>query len=360
MVADTPGWVFSRIAERIREHLGSRFDVHIVFLNMLPRHEELVTELFKADDGFDLIHFFWRETLSDLFQPDTWMQLMNTMEIDALQSLALRIASIRKTTWVCDHLFLDETLPSLWNRRCLAFATAYGVSSRILKQIYSGITPDREIHELQDGVDLAVFRPEERQSKDMVLVGWTGNSKWGRSGEDHKGLNTVIRPAISRLQAAGLKVRHRFCDRSQGWTPFEEMPQYYRSIDVFICASINEGTPNTVLEAMACGLPVVSTRVGIVDEVFGPLQRQFMIENRSVGSFEKALRRLVEDPALRARVGAENRARVRNWDWSDRIKAWGRFIESTLADEREPRTNQEQLAILNHSIEIARERLAHG
>ncbi|MGA8258917.1 MAG: glycosyltransferase family 4 protein [Arenicellales bacterium] len=363
LVADTPGWVFSRIADRVRERLGPRHDVRIVFSSPMAGYQELLPALFDTDGGFDLVHFFWREGLSDLFHPGTWVQLMKFLDIETLKRLAPRVASTRKTTWVCDHLFLDQTLPSLWSRRCLAYATSYGVSSKILKRVYAGITPEKEIHELQDGVDLESFgldSPGDRSSKGMVLVGWAGNSEWGRKGEDHKGLHTVIKPAIDRLRAARLPVRHRFCDRSQGWTPFEEMPQYYRSLDIFTCASTNEGTPNTVLEAMACGLPIVSTRVGIVEEAFGPLQRQFIVDNRSVNGFEKALRTLIEDPALRARVGEENLARIREWDWNERVSAWGTFIENALERGHDPESEREQLSTLNRSMEIARERLANG
>jgi len=39
------------------------------------------------------------------------------------------------------------------------------------------------------------------------------------------------------------------------------MVEFYRSLDVYVCASRSEGTPNPCLEAAACGLPVVTTRV---------------------------------------------------------------------------------------------------
>lgn len=363
LVADTPGWVFSRIADRVRALLESRHDVHVVFSSPMAGYEELVPALFDVDEGFDLVHFFWRESLSDLFHPETWVRLVRSLGSEIAERLAPRIASTRKTTWICDHLFLDETLPSLWNRRCLAYAASYGVSSRILERIYADITPGTPIHELPDGVDLGAFGPDRtggRSSRDVVLVGWAGNSDWGAKDKDHKGLHTVVRPALERLRAARLPVRHRFCDRSQGWTPFEEMPQYYRSIDIFTCASANEGTPNTVLEAMASGLPIVSTRVGIVEEAFGPLQSRFIVDNRSVSAFERKLRKLVEDPALRARVGAENLERIGAWDWNRRINAWGDFIETALRREHDGESQREQRTLLERSIALARERLAGG
>lgn len=362
-MADSPNWVFARIAERLREHLGNRYEVVIIFTGELPRREELVPLLFDQDREFDMIHFFWRNSLSDLFHPKTWARLMVTRDGDALARLAPRIASTRKTTWICDHLFLDDTLPSLWNRQCLLYAVSYGVSSRILKRIYESVTPDKTIHELQDGVDIAAFgggavghRPADDNG---VVIGWAGNSEWGARDEDHKGLNTIVKPAIARLQAANLPVRYRFCDRAQGWTPFSQMPRYYQSIDIFTCASNSEGTPNTVLEAMASGLPIVTTRVGVVEEVFGPLQRRLIVDSRSVASFERRLRMLVEDEALRASVRAENLDQIRSWDWKERVSAWGRFIETSLNRPLDPSSEKEQLSILERTMKVARRSLAH-
>jgi hypothetical protein len=107
------------------------------------------------------------------------------------------------------------------------------------------------------------------------------------------------------------------------------MPAYYNSLDIFLCASDIEGTPNTVLEAMACGLPIISTNVGIVPEVFGERQKEF-ITDRNVASIKVKIRQLVENPPLRQQLSQENLASIQDWSWQAKTEKWRDFFEMAL------------------------------
>jgi sugar transferase (PEP-CTERM/EpsH1 system associated) len=96
------------------------------------------------------------------------------------------------------------------------------------------------------------------------------------------------------------------------WLPGErsDIPAAMRAMNCFVLPSLGEGISNTILEAMACGLPVLATRVGgnaeLVDEgVTGTL-----VPAADVEALAAALLRYFDAPELAARHGAQGRARV--------------------------------------------------
>jgi N,N'-diacetylbacillosaminyl-diphospho-undecaprenol alpha-1,3-N-acetylgalactosaminyltransferase len=80
--------------------------------------------------------------------------------------------------------------------------------------------------------------------------------------------------------------------------------------DIFVLPSYREGTPVTVLEAMAMGLPVVATDVPGCREAVIPGETGFLVPPRNVEELARAIQKLVEDPALRQRMGQAGRERV--------------------------------------------------
>ncbi len=94
-----------------------------------------------------------------------------------------------------------------------------------------------------------------------------------------------------------------------GWLSAEDARRRLRGLDVFVHYSAWDALPNAVLEAMACGLPVVASDVpGCRDAVLDG-ETGFIAKNE-VDLLEKTLR-LVDDPALRKRLGDAGRARAR-------------------------------------------------
>lgn len=87
-----------------------------------------------------------------------------------------------------------------------------------------------------------------------MRVGWAGNSKWAGELEDFKGYHSLLKPAVEQLQSEGLNIELVLADRQLGFIPHDEMVKYYSQIDVYVCPSKIEGTPNPVLESMACGV----------------------------------------------------------------------------------------------------------
>jgi glycosyltransferase involved in cell wall biosynthesis len=95
--------------------------------------------------------------------------------------------------------------------------------------------------------------------------------------------------------------------------PVEDMRSMYQSADVFLLTSAYEGTPNVVLEAMACALPVVSTRVGDVPDVITNAETGLLADPNDEDRLSDCLERLVHDPALRDRIGRAARQYVHSY-----------------------------------------------
>jgi glycosyltransferase involved in cell wall biosynthesis len=103
----------------------------------------------------------------------------------------------------------------------------------------------------------------------------------------------------------GLTDRVRFT----GALSQQHLIEYYNAADALVLASSREGMPNVVLEALACGLPVIATAVGGVPEILGAGAGQLI--ERSVPAIVAAVQRLAADPPARAQV----REHAEQFDW---------------------------------------------
>ena len=95
-----------------------------------------------------------------------------------------------------------------------------------------------------------------------------------------------------------------------GTVEHAEMPAVYRTAAVFCLPSWYEAMPLSVLEAMACGVPVVATDVGDVARLVLDGETGLLVPPRDPPALAAALGRLLRDPELRTRMGAAGRRRV--------------------------------------------------
>ena len=90
----------------------------------------------------------------------------------------------------------------------------------------------------------------------------------------------------------------------------QDVAPFYAAFDALVLPSGNEGTPVTVIEALAAERPVVATRVGGVPDIVRDGEDGFLVEAGATDDLADRLGRLARDPALRARMGKKGRERV--------------------------------------------------
>jgi glycosyltransferase involved in cell wall biosynthesis len=113
-------------------------------------------------------------------------------------------------------------------------------------------------------------------------------------------------------QLASLADRHGIAKRVTfvGYVPQDQLGPYYRSADLFVLSSDFDNSPNVVLEAMACGVPAVSTNVGGAAEYIVPGQGGDLVAARDEAALAGAIADWLGDAARRRAAGAFNRQRV--------------------------------------------------
>ncbi|HXH22429.1 MAG TPA: glycosyltransferase [Dehalococcoidia bacterium] len=201
--------------------------------------------------------------------------------------------------------------------------------------------PDCGVRSIPYGVDLDRFRPAEPLPREDVVVG-TVSRLSPEKGLRHlieavasAGLRDQVKlriagegPQRRRLEALvrerGLQGRVEF----SGWLEYDNVPGFLRTLDIFVLPSLFEGFGVAAVEASACGLPVIASRVQglpdvVVDGVTGSL-----VPPGDAGAIAEAIGQLARDPALRLRLGQAGREFVaEHYDWAKNAAEMARLYE---------------------------------
>ena len=193
------------------------------------------------------------------------------------------------------------------------------------------------------GVDLQVFRPISPPPEPVCIV-LVARMLWD------KGVGEFVE-AARRLSAAGVNARFVLVGDPdpanpasvpestlldwngqygvEWWGRRNDMPTVLQVAHIACLPSYREGLPKTLLEAAACGLPIVTTDAPGCREVVQDGVNGFLVPVRDVGGLDAALRKLIRDPELRRRMGERSRVRAEAEFGLQHV------IEQTLAVYRE-------------------------
>jgi glycosyltransferase involved in cell wall biosynthesis len=113
-----------------------------------------------------------------------------------------------------------------------------------------------------------------------------------------------------------------------GTIPNDQIPEFLNRGDLYFQPSKTEGLCMTVIEAMACELPVVGSSVGGITESVVDGETGFLCEPGDIDCFRRRIEQLSQDPQLRGEMGAAGRERVvLNYSSAELVKRFREAIE---------------------------------
>jgi glycosyltransferase involved in cell wall biosynthesis len=206
--------------------------------------------------------------------------------------------------------------------------TGEALRRQVIEQ--TGIDP-RRITSVPTGVDLQRFRPGDRVASrarlglapEDFLIGivatlrsWKGHAYLLEALALLQGERTKVVIVGSGPQEDNIRRKIESLSLASRVIPVghqDDVVPWLQCIDVFALPSYaNEGVPQAIMQAMACGLAVVTTGVGAIREVARDGETALIVEPRDSAALAAAIERLREDPALRSRLGEAARAEAQS------------------------------------------------
>ena len=221
-----------------------------------------------------------------------------------------------------------------------------------LRRLY-GLTSER-VHVVTPGVDLDLFRPmDAARARERLGLGSEPLVLYVGRIEPLKGLDVLLN-ATAMLDAADAKllvvggnrdhdaeldrlrrlagelgIAHRVT--FTGALKQRELPGYYAAADVFVLPSYSESFGLVALEAMACGTPVVASRVGGLKTFIRDGQTGYLIPWHCPEPFAQRIDMMLSNPPLREAMGAAAAEHAHTMSWSASADSLSRLYHSLLA-----------------------------
>lgn len=251
--------------------------------------------------------------------------LLLTYNFGAVESLlGARMARFRRVVHHEEGFGPEEVERLFWRRNMLRrallrYARTVIVPSMNLEGIAQAVwkQPAQRVRYLPNGVDLGRFAPRP-SARDALVVGTVASFRAVKNQalllrafaamQQQARLLLVgdgpdMEPCRALARELGVADRVTFAGHA------DDTAGAYGEMDVFAMSSRTEQMPIALLEAMASGLPVASTDVGDVRSMLAEPNRPLVVPREDVAALAGALDRLAGDAALRAELGAANRAR---------------------------------------------------
>jgi len=194
---------------------------------------------------------------------------------------------------------------------------------------------EREIHLIPNGIDAELFKPMERnealgemlnvEGSKSKVIGFVGElrekkgqlplqSGYAQINKRHPATLLVVgevRAGVDEQAWAEFRGANPDCQVIvTGQVPHKDLPAYYSLMDVFVHPSLRDGMPNALLEAMACGLPVVATPVGGAADVIEDGKNGIFVNVNNADDLAEKILYLLDNSEKRGELGKNARESI--------------------------------------------------
>jgi glycosyltransferase involved in cell wall biosynthesis len=189
-----------------------------------------------------------------------------------------------------------------------------------------------------DGVDIELFNymgyDNTLLTKDKLNIGWIGNSNPNNHGINNGFL--IIKKVVEKM-----KEKFNFNPQDSytcTYITHDKIPNYLEYIDIIVCFSMAEGTPNQILESSSCGKCWISTKVGIVEELNNTIENNKcgIIIDRDEKALENALNYLYNNRNLIIEFGKNGRNAIeKSWSLKNTVNNFYSLIKKYDENNKE-------------------------
>jgi glycosyltransferase involved in cell wall biosynthesis len=225
------------------------------------------------------------------------------------------------------------------------------VCNRYRDQILQMGVPAAKVYKIYNGVDTDEFSSKDRTSARRALglpaegfyVGFSG--KFSSDHDGRKGIDIFTK--VMAMTPSELQSTVRFAITGPGWADTLQhlamdasrihylsfidrgrMPDFYNALDSYLATARVEGGPVPVIEAMSCGIPIISTPVGMVPDFIRNNVNGIIVAHEDIPGTIAAIRRLSADERLRRQIGEQARKTiVDNLQWRTTVSGMNGLYE---------------------------------
>ena len=299
--ADSPIWIFARHYQEIKKRLPE-YDFDVVFL-----YDEHPQSLDRYK-GYDLFY------------------LMDPIHVHCVYPPRDKTVIGLRNEFMYEHT--PQAIQSYFNLTIRNKANFFHVVNRRQYDEFKDVV-NVPFFLAQHGVDLECFKFNPALRKPITsefVVGTSGS----RKSAGNKGFEVVERICNSH----GWKLTTAMQNLNKGHLGKEQMPNFYRGIDVYVCFSESEGLNNCIMEAGAMGVPVIATAAGAAKEMVLKNECGFIIERTEADLIEKI--GFMSEYRQHAQYMGDNMLSVikNRWSWDLRIEDFRTMFKTCLESIR--------------------------